>query len=73
MARATDVFPNGDADSKIVEVKSWLKSRGVRDFEPVSLFADQLTKVGAFPDFWNHFTHYGSKGHCGRNRETCRC
>jgi hypothetical protein len=45
MARASDVFADGDADSKVLEVKSWLKSRGVRDFEPVSLFADQLTKV----------------------------
>jgi hypothetical protein len=45
MARASDVFTEGDADLKILEVKSWLKSRGVRDFEPVSLFADQLTKV----------------------------
>jgi hypothetical protein len=67
MARATDVFPNGEADLKIVEVKSWLKSRGVRDFEPVSLFADQLTKVSVFSDFGDHFAHSGSKGHCGRN------
>jgi hypothetical protein len=49
MARASDVFIDGDADSKIQEVKSWLKSKGVRDFEPVSLFADQLTKVNEFP------------------------
>jgi len=45
MARASDVFTEGDADLNVLEVKSWLKSRGVRDFEPVSLFADQLTKV----------------------------
>jgi 5'-3' exoribonuclease 1 len=45
MARASEVFVNGDADSKVQEVKSWLKSKGVRDFEPVSLFVDQLTKV----------------------------
>jgi hypothetical protein len=45
MARASDVFTEGDADLKVLEIKSWLKSRGVRDFEPVSLFADQLTKV----------------------------
>jgi 5'-3' exoribonuclease 1 len=48
MARASDVFTDGEADSKVLEVKSWLKSRGVRDFEPVSLFADQLTKVDTF-------------------------
>lgn len=51
MARASDVFADGDADSKVLEVKSWLKSRGVRDFEPVSLFADQLTKVR----LWHHY------------------
>ena len=45
MARASDVFTDGDPDSKVLEVKSWLKLRGVHDFEPVSLFADQLTKV----------------------------
>lgn len=45
MAKAFDVFLNTDADSKVQEVKSWLKSKGVRDFEPVSLFVDQLAKV----------------------------
>jgi hypothetical protein len=49
MARASDVFIDGDADSKIHEVKSWLKSKGVRDFESVSFVADQLTKVNEFP------------------------
>jgi len=28
----------------VKEVKNWLKSKGVRDFEPVSLFCDQLGK-----------------------------
>ncbi|KAJ7276833.1 hypothetical protein C8J57DRAFT_1061596, partial [Mycena rebaudengoi] len=28
----------------VQEAKAWLKSKGVRDFEPVSLFCDQLTK-----------------------------
>lgn len=45
MARASDVFPGDSSDAKVNEVKAWLKSKGVRDFEPVSLFADQLTKV----------------------------
>lgn len=26
------------------EIKGWLKDKGVRDFEPVSLFCDQLSK-----------------------------
>ena len=45
MAQASDVFTKGDTDLKVLEVKSWPKSRGVRDFAPVSLFVDQLTKV----------------------------
>ncbi|KAF9220420.1 hypothetical protein BS17DRAFT_344744 [Gyrodon lividus] len=44
MARASDIFGEEDADARVREVKSWLNSKGVRDFEPVSLFADQLTK-----------------------------
>lgn len=44
MARATDIF-DGHADAKVKEVKSWLKSKGVRDLEPVSLFSDYLAKV----------------------------
>ncbi|RDX57163.1 hypothetical protein OH76DRAFT_1334582 [Lentinus brumalis] len=45
MLRATDVFPEeSHPDAKVKEVKSWLNSKGVRDFEPVSLFCDQLAK-----------------------------
>ncbi|CAL1717076.1 unnamed protein product [Somion occarium] len=44
MARATDIFPDGDADAKIKEVKHWLTSKGIRSLEPVSLFCDQLKK-----------------------------
>ncbi|KAI0367978.1 hypothetical protein BV20DRAFT_949035 [Pilatotrama ljubarskyi] len=46
MIKASDVFtdaPNPDAKAK--EVKTWLNSKGVRDFEPVSLFCDQLGKA----------------------------
>lgn len=49
MVKAHDVFgdaPNPDAKAK--EVKTWLNSKGVRDFEPVSLFCDQLGKVRLF-------------------------
>jgi hypothetical protein len=45
MAQASDVFTEGDTDLKVPEVKSQPKSRGVRDFALVSLFADQLAKV----------------------------
>lgn len=44
MARATDVF-NSDADAKVKEVKSWLKSKGMQGLELVSLFSDHLAKV----------------------------
>lgn len=44
MARAVDIFPE-EAGAKAKEVRSWLNTKGVRDFEPVSLFCDQLKKV----------------------------
>ena len=43
MTRASDIFSE-NPDARVREVKSWLKSKGVREFEPVSLFSDQLTK-----------------------------
>ena len=47
MVRADSFFATGSQspDAKVKEVKAWLKSKGVRDFEPVSLFCDQLDKV----------------------------
>jgi hypothetical protein len=45
MARASDLYPPGEADAKVKEIKKWLGDKGVRDFEPVSLFCDQLDKV----------------------------
>lgn len=46
IAKAHDIFPEqADPDSKIREVRAWLKERGVLDLEPVSLFAEQLDGV----------------------------
>ena len=45
MAQAADMFSGGDPDARVREIKGWLKAKGVRDFEPVSLFCDQLSKV----------------------------
>lgn len=45
MALASGIFPDADADKRVKEVKAWLKSQGVSDFEPVSLLSDQLSKV----------------------------
>jgi hypothetical protein len=45
MARADDLYDTADADTRVKEIRSWLNTKGVRDFEPVSLFSDQLDKV----------------------------
>lgn len=45
MIKASEALPGPDPDGQIREIKTWLKSKGVRDFEPVSLYCDQLTKV----------------------------
>ncbi|KAF8805386.1 hypothetical protein BYT27DRAFT_6674914 [Phlegmacium glaucopus] len=44
MMTAADALPGPDPDGQVKEIKSWLKSKGVRDFEAVSLYCDQLTK-----------------------------
>jgi len=44
MPMASQIFPEGDGDARLKEVKSWLASKGVRNFEPVPLFTDKLTK-----------------------------
>ena len=50
MAKSADVFPNADnPDVKVKEVQAWLKAKGVRNFEPVSLFSVQLKKVLKWP------------------------
>lgn len=46
MTHASDIFPEEIADAKVKEAKNWLHSKGVKSFEPVSLFCDQLKKVG---------------------------
>ena len=45
MINASEALPGSDPDGQIREIKAWLKSKGVRDFEPVSIYCDQLTKV----------------------------
>src|ERR1700722_2029968 len=58
MLRAVDAFPGKNSDSKVQEIKAWLKSKGVRDFEPVTLFSDQLTRVSAFFLLSDHRTQH---------------
>jgi len=38
------IFFKDQTDERLRELKTWLTKRGVRDFEPVSLFCDQLGK-----------------------------
>jgi Exoribonuclease 1 Domain-3 len=46
MAKASTVFPSEDDPcAKAKEIRAWLATKGVRDFEPVSLLCDQLEKV----------------------------
>ncbi len=45
MALASSVFKDHKPDERMREIRAWLKSKGVPDFEPVSLFCDQLSKV----------------------------
>jgi 5'-3' exoribonuclease 1 len=46
IARSRDMFPNApNPDTRVKQVREWLKDRGVLDLEPVSLFAEQLDKV----------------------------
>ncbi|KAK7682624.1 hypothetical protein QCA50_014424 [Cerrena zonata] len=46
MAKAEHIFtdPDVNPDLKIKEVKGWLSNKGVRSFDPVTLFCDQLKK-----------------------------
>ena len=76
MVRATDVFKDvSNPDTKVKEAKTWLGTKGVRDFEPVSLFCDQLGKVGAFMRLDESLlTSFTSRlGYREGNRKSCRC
>jgi Exoribonuclease Xrn1 D2/D3 domain len=45
MVHASDMFHGQDGDAQIKEIRTWLNAQGVRDFEPVSLYCDQLKTV----------------------------
>jgi Exoribonuclease Xrn1 D2/D3 domain len=45
MVSASTLFPGRDPDARVKEIRSWLNAQGVRDFEPVSLYCDQLKTV----------------------------
>lgn len=45
IAKSKDIFRGQDSEAQVKEIKDWLKGKGVRNFEPVPLYADILTKV----------------------------
>lgn len=64
MARASDLYPGPDADSKVKDARTWLASKGVRDFDPVSLFCDQLDKANTFVAPLQPLTNDSSQNTC---------
>ncbi len=72
MSQADDIFPDdADADAKVKEVKHWLYSKGVKCFEPVSLFCDQLKKVCSVNHDQYLILTRITIGNCKGNRGPC--
>ena len=45
MVLASKLLHSRDGDAQVKEIRTWLNAQGVRDFEPVSLYCDQLKTV----------------------------
>ena len=45
LTKATDFFEPSVADARMKQLKAWIAEKGVRDFEKVPLYSDQLEKV----------------------------
>jgi 5'-3' exoribonuclease 1 len=43
LTKAADFFPT-NTEARMTELKEWIKEKGVRDFEKVSLYSDQMEK-----------------------------
>jgi hypothetical protein len=44
--KSEEIYPDEmKPDQKIKDIRAWLKTKGVLDLEPVTLFAEQLEKV----------------------------
>jgi len=70
------VSPGPEADAVVREAKGWLKSTGVRDLEPVSLFCDQLgtdtvMAIGAARGYVHHGAQ-ADRDQEGRRQNTSR-
>lgn len=69
ITKARDIFPGAeDADAKVKEIRSWLKSEGVLDLQPVSLFEEQLetATVHALEELADDFNSQRSRDHIKR-------
>lgn len=47
LQKASDYFEPSAAESRLKELKAWLVQKGVRDFDKVGLYSDQLEKVSS--------------------------
>lgn len=45
MLEAADIYPSSNAEEGIRSIENWLKTKGVRDFEAVSLNKEHMSKV----------------------------
>lgn len=45
LTSASDFFPDGNGAERLRELKAWLVEKGVRDFDKVPLYSEQLEKV----------------------------
>lgn len=45
LTHSTDFFSRDVAAERMKELTGWIKEKGVRDFEKVPLFSEQLDKV----------------------------
>jgi 5'-3' exoribonuclease 1 len=63
VASSRQMFPNApNPDTRVKQVREWLKDNGVLDFDPVTLFAEQLDKgtVKALEDAADQLNHQRS-------------
>jgi len=67
MAAARDFFLEGNADVKAREVQAWLRSKGVRDLEPVPLSKAQMAKATI-----QEIEKFSDKLHQSRSLETSK-
>ena len=43
--KLSEVFPGPEFDTRVRELKAWLVAKGIRDFEAVPLYCDNVMKV----------------------------